>query len=141
MAPRQIATRLNCEAIPSPRGGEWNASTINGSRLRRNGILNNELYRGWITYNRQRFVKDPDTGRRVARPNPENEWVTKEVPTLRLVDDDLWNRVQKIKQRYSSRWGNKRQTKKRLLSGLLRCGRCGRHDHEQARPILLFSAP
>jgi len=125
MAPRQIATRLNCEAIPSPRGGEWNASTINGSRLRRNGILNNELYRGWITYNRQRFVKDPDTGRRVARPNPENEWVTKEVPTLRLVDDDLWNRVQKIKQRYSSRWGNKRQTKKRLLSGLLRCGRCG----------------
>src|SRR6266481_4457632 len=25
----------------------------------------------------------------------------------------------------SSRWGNKRQSKKRLLSGLLKCGRCG----------------
>ena len=81
MAPRQIATRLNREAVPSPRGGEWNASTINGNRLRRNGILNNELYTGWITYNRQRFVKDPETGKRVARPNPEHEWVTQRSPS------------------------------------------------------------
>ena len=80
MAPRQIAARLNHEAIPSPRGGQWNASTINGNRQRRNGILNNELYTGRITYNRQRFVKDPDTGKRVFRLNPEHEWVTKEVP-------------------------------------------------------------
>src|SRR6185503_4688586 len=43
MAPRQIATRLNLEGVPSPRAGRWNASTINGNRLRRNGILNNEL--------------------------------------------------------------------------------------------------
>jgi site-specific DNA recombinase len=125
MAPRQIAARLNREGVPSPRGGKWNASTINGNRLRRNGILNNQLYTGWITYNRQRFVKDPETGKRVARLNPEHEWVTKEVPALRIVNDELWQRVQDIKARYSSHWGNKRQTKKRLLSGLLRCGRCG----------------
>ena len=125
MAPRQIAARLNREAVPSPRGGQWNASTINGNRRRRNGILNNELYTGRITYNRQRFVKDPETGKRIARPNPEHEWVTKEVPALRIIEDDLWERVQAIKQRYSSRWGNKRQSKKRLLSGLLKCGRCG----------------
>lgn len=56
-------------AIPSPRGGHWNASTINGNRQRRNGILNNELYLGRITYNRQRFVKDPDTGKRRAIPS------------------------------------------------------------------------
>ena len=31
MAPRQIATRLNREGVPSPRGGLWNASTINGN--------------------------------------------------------------------------------------------------------------
>jgi DNA invertase Pin-like site-specific DNA recombinase len=134
IAPRQIASRLNRERIPSPRGGEWNASTINGSRTRKNGILNNELYRGWITYNRQRFVKDPETGKRVARLNPESEWVAKHVPALRIIDDDIWDCVQTIKKRYSSRWGNKRQTKKRLLTGLLRCGRCGggmttsRHD-------------
>jgi site-specific DNA recombinase len=125
MAPRQIAARLNREAIPSPRGGQWNASTINGNRRRRNGILNNELYIGRITYNRQRFVKDPETGKRIARLNPDHQWVTRQVPELVLIDHDLCERVQAIKQRYSSRWGNKRQTKKRLLSGLLKCGRCG----------------
>lgn len=125
LAPRQFAARLNREAVPGPRGGYWNASTINGNRRRRNGILNNELYIGRIAYNRQRFVKDPETGRRMARPNPEHQWVVKEVPALRIIEDELWERVQAIKQRYSSRWGNKRQSKKRLLSGLLKCGRCG----------------
>ena len=125
MAPRRIAGRLNAEGIPSPRGGQWNASTINGSRQRRNGILNNELYIGHITYNRQSFVKDPETGRRIGRLNPEHEWVIKEVPELRIVGDALWSRVQAIKGRYSSRWGNKRQTRKRLLTGLVKCGCCG----------------
>ena len=125
LAPRQIAARLNREGILAPRGGQWNASTINGNRQRRNGILNNGLYTGHITFNRQRFVKDPETGRRIGRLNPEHEWIVKEVPELRVVDDDLWHRVQAIKGRHSSRWGNKRQTKKRLLSGLIKCGRCG----------------
>jgi site-specific DNA recombinase len=125
MAPRQIAGRLNRERVPSPRGGQWNASTINGNQQRRNGILNNELYVGRITYNRQRFVKDPETGKRLARPNPEHQWIAKEVSKLRIIDDNLWRQVQLIKLRYSSRWGNKRQSKKRLLSGLLKCGLCG----------------
>jgi site-specific DNA recombinase len=125
MAPRQIAARLNREAVPSPRGGQWNASTINGNRLRRIGILNNELYLGRIIYNRQRFLKDPETGKRIARLNPEHEWITKEVSKLRIIEDDLWERVQALKCRHSSRWGNKRQSKKRLFSGLLKCGCCG----------------
>jgi len=124
-APRRIAGILNAECIPSPRGGQWNASTINGSRQRRNGILNNELYRGRITYNRQRFIKDPDTGKRRGRVNPETDWVITEVPALRIIDDDTWDRVQQIKSRYASQRGNKRQTKKRLLTGLIKCGCCG----------------
>ncbi len=125
MAPRRIAGRLNAESVLSPRGGQWNASTINGSRQRRNGILNNELYRGRITYNRQRFVKDPETGKRVPRLNPEHEWVITDVPALRIVDDKVWDRVQQIKARYGSQRGNKRQTKKRLLTSLVKCGCCG----------------
>jgi site-specific DNA recombinase len=124
-APRTIAAILNTEGVSSPRGGLWNASTINGSRQRRNGILNNELYIGTITYNRQRFVKDPETGKRVSRLNPEHEWVKTEVPSLRIIDDETWNQVQAIKARYSSRTGNKRQTTKRLLTGLVKCGCCG----------------
>ncbi len=125
MAPRRIAGRLNAEGIPSPRGGQWNASTINGSRQRRNGILHNELYLGRITYNRQRFIKDPETGKRTARLNPEHEWIVTDVPALRIIGDEAWDRVQQIKVRYTSQCGNKRQTKKRLLTGLVKCGCCG----------------
>ena len=46
LSPRRIAAGLNQEGIPGPRGGPWNASTINGSRQRQNGILNNALYLG-----------------------------------------------------------------------------------------------
>ncbi|MCZ6528784.1 MAG: recombinase family protein [Chloroflexi bacterium] len=124
-APRRIAGRLNAEGVPSPRGGQWNASTINGSRQRRNGILNNELYLGRITYNRQRFLKDPETGKRVSRLNPEHEWIVTDVPALRIIDDGTWDRVQRIKSRYTSQRGNRRQTKKRMLTGLVKCGCCG----------------
>jgi DNA invertase Pin-like site-specific DNA recombinase len=119
ISPRAIAAALNREGIPSPRGGLWNASTINGSRQRRNGILNNELYLGRITYNRQRFVKDPDTGKRVSRLNPENLWVTKDVDGLRLIDDETWATTQALRGRFSSQAGNKRQTKKSACSQAL----------------------
>ena len=124
-SPRKIAALLNAEQVPSPRGGQWNASTINGNQKRRNGILNNELYLGRIIYNRQSFVKDPDTGKRRSRPNPENLWIITHVPDLQIIDQDTWDKAQALKHRFASRQGNKRQTKKRLLSGLVKCGSCG----------------
>jgi hypothetical protein len=39
---------------------------------------------------RQRFIKDPSTGRRVSRRNAEADWIRTEVPELRTVDDELW---------------------------------------------------
>ena len=42
-SPLAIAARLNAEGLPAPRGGLWNASTLNGSRRRQNGILSNSL--------------------------------------------------------------------------------------------------
>lgn len=51
--------------------------------------------------------------------------MTSEVPHLRIIDQETWEAVQTLKGRYSSQHGNKRQTRKRLLSGLLRCGACG----------------
>ncbi|GGB12928.1 hypothetical protein GCM10011491_45870 [Brucella endophytica] len=79
--------------IAAPGGGEWGFSTINGNPKRGNGILNNEMYMyiGKLVWNRQRFIKDPDTGKRQARMNPESEWITQEVPELRIIDDALWD--------------------------------------------------
>ena len=122
---RKIAAGLNRDGFPSPRGGDWNASTIHGSRQRRNGILNNEMYIGRLVWNRQRFVKDPDSGKRQSRVNPAGDWITTDVPDLRIIDDDTWQKAQALKSRYASHAGNKRQTKKRLLTGLLKCGCCG----------------
>ena len=92
-SPRAIAQSLNKESIPGPAGGSWGPSTIYGNWQRGTGILNNELYVGRLVWNRQRFIKDPNTGRRQARPNPETKWITEEVPHLRIIDDHLWSRV------------------------------------------------
>ena len=89
-SPRAIAADLNHEGVPGPLGRAWGDTTIRGHVSRGTGILNNELYVGVLVWNRQRYVKDPSTGRRVSRPNPETEWIRTNVPELRIVDDALW---------------------------------------------------
>jgi hypothetical protein len=88
-SPRSIAAGLNTDNIPAPRGGKWNASTINGNTARGQGLLLNERFVGRVVWNKRRSVKDPKTGRRVTRTNPESEWVVQQVPALRILDDKL----------------------------------------------------
>ena len=125
MSARNIAAALNREGIPAPRGGQWGSTTINGHRGRRNGILNNELYRGRLVYGRQKFIRDPDTGRRQARPVPPSDWVVQDVPELRIVDDVLWERVQTRRQAGHDRRRNPSRRMPLPLTGLVRCGVCG----------------
>lgn len=126
-SPIAIATRLNAEGVPSPRGGQWNASTINGSRKRLNGMLNNRLYAGRLIYNRQSFIKDPATGRRQAKLNPPEQWHEQDVPELRIVPDDLFEAAQRRRDQLGgpNTVAHQKRRPKHLLSGLLRCGRCG----------------
>ena len=133
-SPRRIAYELNAEGIVAPGGRAWGASTINGNRQRGTGILNNELYIGRLVWNRQRFIKDPETGRRVPRLNDPGQWLVREVPELRILDQELWNSV-KVRQgtmhrdtrpdhrREQAFWDRRRP--RFLLSGLIRCGQCG----------------
>ena len=132
---KAIAFALNQEGIPAPTGGDWGFSTINGNPKRGNGILNNEMYIGKIVWNRQRFIKDPDTGKRQARPNPESEWVIQEVPELRILDDDLWAAVKARQDRHKIEPDangrpdlpkvHTRRRPKYLFSGLTKCSCCG----------------
>ncbi len=123
--PLAIVRDLNREKVPGPTGGVWNASTLLGSPKRRNGLLNNELYRGTIVYNRQRFIKDPETGKRVARENPESEWQRQDVPHLCLIDEDAWTIVQRRRSERGGPHLYQRRRPKRPLSGLIYCGACG----------------
>jgi site-specific DNA recombinase len=122
---RDIAGALNRESVPAPRGGHWNASTIGGSRKRQNGILQNELYVGRIVWNRQSFVKNPENGRCISRPNPSSEWMVAEVPELRIIDNDAWNAVQRRRAERGGAIRYHSTRSRRLLSGLLKCGHCG----------------
>ena len=131
-SPRAIAIKLNRRAVSGPSGKPWGASTIYGNWRRSTGILNNELYVGKLVWNRQRFVKDPERGRRQARPNPESDWVVEEVPALRIVDDALWTQVKSrqtsvrralIGDKPVARSEDARRPRY-LFSGLHTCGVC-----------------
>ena len=132
-SPQIIARQLNAEGVPGPSGRDWGPTTIYGNWRRGTGIINNELYVGRLIWNRLRYTKDPSTGKRVSQVNPETDWVITEVPELRIVEDSLW---QKVKERQEStrkeisaqEHGIRSERARRpryLLSGLLKCGRCG----------------
>lgn len=70
------------------------------------GVVNNELYIGRLIWNRLRYIKDPSTGKRVSRLNPESEWIIKDVPKLRIVDDELWNSVRVRQDEIAEKFAN-----------------------------------
>ncbi len=128
-----IEVKLARRPVRCPASKSWGPSTIYGNWQRGTGILNNELYIGRLVWNRQHFIKDPRTGKRQARPNPENKWIIEEVPHLRIIDDDLWLSVKERQQNSRSLivtkdQGIRSERARRpnyLLSGLLKCGTCG----------------
>jgi site-specific DNA recombinase len=132
-SPKQIAKNLNRDGVRGPRGSLWSPSTIHGNPKRGIGILHNELYIGRMVWNRQRFLKDPDTGKRVTRLNPESEWVISNVSHLRIIDDELWTGVQARYATIQHKWSkapearrfNQFRRPKYLFSGLTKCGECG----------------
>lgn len=129
-SPKAIAKKLNKEQIDGPTGKGWGQSTINGNRERGTGILNNELYIGRLVWNRLRYIKDPETGKRISRLNPETNWIIKDVPELALVPPALWQAAKDRQKRLNVKhtknigmWDRRRP--KYLFSGLLKCGVCG----------------
>jgi site-specific DNA recombinase len=140
-SPKTIAHMLNDEGVAPPRHGKgkrslgWTWTTIAGQPERALGILHNPLYIGRLVWNRSQKVLNPDTGKRTMRVRTRDEWVTTEVPGLRIIRDDLWGAVQARHQNQRrTATGNlhgRRPTY--LLSGLLECGECGSHLVIQAK--------
>ncbi|MBR0661935.1 recombinase family protein [Neoroseomonas oryzicola] len=140
-SPRSIAKVLNAEGVPGPRGGKWTASLLLGGAGRETGLLRNRLYIGERVWNRQRFIKDPSTGKRVARPNPREAWITTSVPDLAIIDAETWDLAQarlsanrravldlsSSAAEPTANRGERLGTVRRPrwpLSGLVRCGVC-----------------
>ncbi len=133
VSPRAIARRLNEDHVPGPDHRPWQDTTIRGQKERGTGILNNELYIGQLVWNRCSYVKDPRTGKRVARPNPPERWERTDVPHFRVIDEALWHEVKRRQERTAFEMGrdesgnalNRAHRRRFLLSGLLVCGCCG----------------
>jgi DNA invertase Pin-like site-specific DNA recombinase len=131
-SPRAIARGLNSAGVPGPGGREWCDTTIRGQPERGTGILNNAIYVGRLEWNRCSYLKDPKSGKRVARPNPQHLWEIVEVPELRIIDDELWQavriRLENLRHAMraeSSNALNRAHRPKSLLANLLKCGICG----------------
>jgi site-specific DNA recombinase len=121
-----IAKTLNAESIapPRPRAGRRPAWCHNAIRA----MLRNPIYIGKVIWNRDRFIRTP-AGKRVARPRPESEWRRLDAPELRIIDDDLWERVQRTlawkREHYGRGGGMYGRVSNHLLTGFLRCAECG----------------
>jgi site-specific DNA recombinase len=146
LSPRSIAGRLNAEGVPSPgaswfrkstgqhskRRSKWVASAIHGDVRRGSGILNNERYIGRMNWGRSHWKRGAaDSSKRVNRLiDDRSQWVTHEEPRLRIISDELWNRVRERQAIMAAgavciRAARTGRPAASLLSGLLVCASCG----------------
>ena len=110
-----ITKQLNDDEVPTgkPVGKRWHESHVHR-------ILKNEAYKGIWWYGKTRQVSTEE-GRKIYE-QPKDAWI--EIPFPPLVDEEVWDRVQNIKERRMSR--SKRNTKVfYMLQHLVRCAECG----------------
>jgi len=132
-SPLAIARALNSEGVPGPDGRPWHDWTIRGRPGRENGLLRNPLYAGLQVWNRTTRRRDPVRGGWVRRLLPKEAMVETPVPTLRIIDDDLWQQTQDrlareaspVEQNHGNTFWDRRRPK-HLLSGKVFCGCCGK---------------
>ena len=105
-----------------------------GSHTKATGILRNRIYKGVDTWNKRAGKKRPGTGKRVQRLRPESEWIGFSDESIRIVDDELFDRVQtrlrlaRARTNPENRMG---RLPKYLFSGLLKCASCGGNYSER----------
>ncbi|WP_234936059.1 recombinase family protein [Agrobacterium rubi] len=132
VSPADIAQKLNDQGVPGARTKYWRDTTIPGSVSDGTGILNNVLYVGKMIWNKQNYRKNPTTERRTSRANDQDQWVYNERPDLRIISDELWDRVKKLqaeaREDYDTSSSNRLNATHRpeyLLSRMLECAECG----------------
>jgi site-specific DNA recombinase len=124
-----ISRELNDRGVASP-GSTWRRKVRRcrgwmQSAVR--SILKNPLYTGRQRWNASQYLRDPDSGKDRRRMRPESEWTVNREELLRIVSDELFDRVQartraNTKNDVRLKSGGK---PKFLLSGLLVCEVCG----------------
>jgi hypothetical protein len=98
-SPWNIVTELNARGVPPPgaaykrdyhRPPTWSAAALHGELQRGTGILNISSTGASTGGNRSYRVTDPDDGTETNRWRESSEWVSKEIPELRIVRNQSW---------------------------------------------------
>jgi DNA-binding transcriptional regulator YiaG len=107
---RGVVTQLNEDGLRTRRGNRWYPNVVKG-------ILINPVYTGANVYGRH---ASGDT-----RLKPKEEWTV--VPGMRepMVNPEVFDAVQKQIEGAADRRKRPERTRPYLLSGLVRCGKCG----------------
>lgn len=117
---RPITSALHAEGFRNPRSGKL---TKRGIQV----ILANPRYTGLLVYRRHVSTRDRDTGKTTVDLRPRSEWIITEVRHLRIVEQDVWDRVQALN---AERGGAKTKPPLRfgsyLLTDLVPCPVCRR---------------
>jgi hypothetical protein len=66
--------------------------------------------------NKVRMIKDPDTGKRLSRPNAKSEWQTTDVPDLRIIPQRLFDAAQNRKKARGQTLPNRQRRPRHMLS-------------------------
>jgi site-specific DNA recombinase len=101
----EITKALNGEGIPAPKGKRWNKTTLHK-------MATNETYTGTLVWGIHSKSQEPI--------RLENAWEA-------IIDRETFNKVQELlKQRSPVIANPRRVVSPYLLSGIARCGRCGK---------------
>ena len=133
----RIVRALNEEGIPGPTGGKWWYGTVNGNFRKRSGILANPLYRGLLVWGRSSGDRHPVTAKKRVTFVDESEWITKHVPALQIVDDDLFERVYEMRRRQHEKWTTSNRTNSDPFDLECICQRCGDKVVRVEKPYII----
>ena len=126
-----IARGLNRDRVPGRfrAAGGWTVGSV-----RR--ILANAKYVGHWVWNKRGTKRDRLTGRRQQVDKPESEWVVHDDPALRIVPQQLWDRLREVARVYkrvparrgfAAGHGSREHAYPRhLLAGAMACAVCNR---------------
>lgn len=124
-----IAKLFNKEGLKSPKNGRWGGRTVYN-------MLNQPKYIGVWIHGRTCIKRDGARDRLIQVERPQNEWIIQTREKLRIIPQDLWERVQakmrkiEITRRSAdntsvSIWGKNRGAANHLFTGTMKCGECG----------------
>ena len=122
MSLKEIARELDRRGVPPRRSESWEHTSVRG-------VLTSELVTGKLVFNRRQCRLNRKVGLRRHRENEKGEHLVRQVESLRIIPDNVFESAQK---RLASRGCNARGTKSprshrqmRAFTQLLHCEECG----------------